>query len=119
MHKGSTFAGLLAFMLSVLTLVVGVHGEDFYKGKTIRLVVGAPPGGGYDAYTRLTARHMGKYVPGNPAVVVINRPGAGTLVAAHYVAGKARANGLTVGVWNSSMSPKARKSLGFLVRKKK
>lgn len=110
MYKNSTLAGLLTFMLSVFLLAVIGHGEEFYKGKTIRLVVGAPPGGGYDAYTRLTARYLGKYVPGNPAVIVINRPGAGTLIAGHYVAGKARADGLTVGIWNSSMA--LREALG-------
>ena len=110
MHKGLAFTGLLAFALTVLVAAASVHGADFYKGKTIRLVVGAPPGGGYDAYTRLTARHFGKYVPGNPAVVVINRPGAGTLVAGHYVAGKSRPDGLTVGIWNSSMA--LREALG-------
>ncbi len=103
MYKVSVLTGLLAFLSLAFMAASVAHGEEFYKGKTIRLVVGAPPGGGYDAYTRLTARHIGKYVPGNPAVVVINRPGAGTLIAAHYVAGKSRPDGLTVGIWNSSM----------------
>ena len=110
MYKGSVLTGLLVFTLLVLMAAAFVHGADFYKGKTIRLVVGAPPGGGYDAYTRLTARYIGKYVPGNPAVVVINRPGAGTLIAAHYVAGKSKPDGLTVGIWNSSMA--LREALG-------
>src|ERR1700760_3835793 len=54
--------------------------EDFYKGKTITLVVGNGTGGGYDAYARLLARHMSKYIPGNPAIVVKNQPGAGGML---------------------------------------
>ena len=110
MYGKWTIAGFLASAFVVLATVSIIHGAEFYKGKTIRLVVGAPPGGGYDAYTRLTARHIGKYVPGNPTVVVINRPGAGTLVTAHYVAGKSKPDGLTVGIWNSSMA--LREALG-------
>ena len=58
---------------------------DFYKGKSINLVVGTPAGGGYDIYARLLARHMGKYLPGNPSFIVQNRPGAGGVIAANYV----------------------------------
>ena len=43
--------------------------EDFYKGKTIRIVVATTPGGGFDAYSRMIARHMGKHIPGNPSFV--------------------------------------------------
>ncbi len=75
--------------------------NDFYKGKTINFIVGYTPGGGYDTYTRVIARHIGKHIPGNPAAVVLNRPGAGSLVAANYMFTKARRNGLTVGIWNS------------------
>src|SRR5487761_1111846 len=55
---------------------------DFYKGKTITVVVGFSPGGGYDAYARPLARHLSAHVPGNPRVIVQNMPGAGSLVAA-------------------------------------
>jgi len=57
----------------------------FYKGKTITMAVGTPAGGGYDIYARLLARHLGKHVPGNPSIVVQNRPGAGSVIAANYV----------------------------------
>ena len=53
----------------------------FYAGKTITIIVGFSPGGGYDAYDRALARHMGKYIPGNPTVIVQNMPGAGSLTA--------------------------------------
>src|SRR5690242_18472274 len=55
---------------------------DFYRGKTITLIVGYGPGGGFDVIGRLVARHLGKHIPGAPAVVVQNMTGAGSLVAA-------------------------------------
>jgi tripartite-type tricarboxylate transporter receptor subunit TctC len=74
---------------------------DFYKGKTIRFIVGYAAGGGYDTYTRAIARHIGEHIPGNPSAVVENMPGAGSLVLANHMANKAEPNGLTVGIWNS------------------
>src|SRR5919197_5463397 len=59
--------------------------EDFYKGKTVRIVVGFAAGGGYDTYARLISRYLGKYIPGNPTIVVENQVGAGSLLAANTV----------------------------------
>ncbi len=50
---------------------------DFYRGRTVTLIVGYSVGGGYDTYARILARHMGRHIPGNPAIVVQNMPGAG------------------------------------------
>lgn len=75
--------------------------EDFYKGKTIRFIVGAPAGGGYDTYVRAIARHLGKHISGKPSMVVENMPGAGSLIAANYTYNKAQRDGLTIGVWIS------------------
>jgi tripartite-type tricarboxylate transporter receptor subunit TctC len=75
--------------------------DEFYKGKTIRFVVGAPAGGGYDHYTRAITRHLGKHIPGNPSMVVENMEGAGSLIAANHVYNKAEPDGLTIGVWIS------------------
>jgi hypothetical protein len=58
---------------------------DFYKGKTVTIVVGYAAGGAYDLYARLLARHLGKHVPGNPNVIVQNMPGAGSMSAANHV----------------------------------
>jgi tripartite-type tricarboxylate transporter receptor subunit TctC len=58
---------------------------DFYRGRNVRIVVGFPPGGGYDVIARVVARHIGKHIPGNPIVIVENRPGAGSLVTANVV----------------------------------
>ena len=55
----------------------------FYKGKTARIVVGFPPGGGYDSYSRAIGRHLGKHIAGNPAVIIDNLAGAGSIVAAN------------------------------------
>ena len=58
---------------------------DFYKGNTITMTVGSPAGGGYDIYARLLSRHLGKFIPGNPTIVVQNRPGAASVNAANHV----------------------------------
>jgi tripartite-type tricarboxylate transporter receptor subunit TctC len=70
---------------------------NFYEGKTIRFIVGFSAGGGYDAYTRIIARHMGKHVSGNPVFVVENMPGAGSLISANYSYKVAKPDGLTIG----------------------
>jgi tripartite-type tricarboxylate transporter receptor subunit TctC len=74
--------------------------DGFFSGKTVRIVVGSSPGGGYDYWARLLARHMPKYLPGNPEVVVQNMPGGGSLVATNYVYSVAKPDGLTVGMPN-------------------
>jgi tripartite-type tricarboxylate transporter receptor subunit TctC len=71
---------------------------DFYRGKDVTLIVGYGPGGGYDTFARLLARHIGKYVPGNPSVIVQNMPGAGSLRAANYLYNVAPKDGLTFGL---------------------
>ena len=71
---------LIAIGLGLLFRATVSAQESFYKGKMIRIIVGAPPGGGYDTYSRLVARHIGKHIPGNPTVIVENMPGAATLI---------------------------------------
>jgi tripartite-type tricarboxylate transporter receptor subunit TctC len=71
--------------------------EQAFTGKTIRLIVGLAPGGGFDTYSRAIARHMGKHIPGNPAIIVDNMPGAASLVSANYLYKVARSDGLTIG----------------------
>jgi len=72
--------------------------SGFYEGKTMTFIVSFPPGGGYDIYARLLARHLPKYIPGKPGVLVQNMPGAGGVIASNYVAKVARPDGLTLGV---------------------
>jgi tripartite-type tricarboxylate transporter receptor subunit TctC len=71
--------------------------QDLYAGKTIRIIVGFPAGGGFDTYSRIIGRHFGKFIPGNPAVVVDNVTGAGSLVAANMIYKVAKPDGLTIG----------------------
>ena len=70
--------------------------EQFFKGKQVRIIVGLSSGGGYDRAARMIARYMGKYIPGNPDMVVQNMPGAGSVTAANYVWGVAKPDGLTL-----------------------
>ena len=76
--------------------------QDFYRGRTIRVVVGFAAGGGFDAYARVIARHMGRYIPGSPAIIVENMTGAGSRVAANYLF-KAPADGLVIGNFIGSL----------------
>ena len=69
---------------------------SFYEGKTITLLVGTSAGGLYDRYARLLAEYWGKHIPGHPAFVVQNMPGAGSLIAANHVYGVAKPDGLTI-----------------------
>ena len=71
--------------------------EQFFKGQTVTIYVGLSPGGGYDQNARLVARYLGKYIPGNPDVVVKNMPGGGGLVMTNYVANVAPKDGLHIG----------------------
>ena len=75
----------------------------FYKDKAIRIIVGFTSGGIYDQYARLIARHMGKYIVGNPAIIVQNMPGAGSLTSTNYVYGVAKPDGLTLGMPGSGI----------------
>src|SRR5262245_1661502 len=75
---------------------------DFYKGKTVSLIAGFPPGGGYDTYVRVLARHYGRFIPGQPLVVASNLPGAGSLNAANQIYNKTAADGLTLAMFASS-----------------
>ena len=88
-------------ILLALTLVAGnvtaAELANFYQGKTVRIVVGLAAGGGYDLYARTLARHLGKHIPGNPAVVVENMTGAGSIIAANYLYKIAKPDGLTIG----------------------
>ena len=95
-----SLAVVFAFLASVSSSALGA---EFYKNKTIRFVVGYSPGGGYDTYTRAVARHMGKYIPGNPTPIVQNMTGGGSLIAANYIYNRAKPDGLTVGNWNGGL----------------
>ena len=77
---------------------------DFYKGKQIRFIVRTTVGGDYDLYTRLIARFIGKYIPGNPTMVVVNMPGGGGILAANYMAQVAPRDGTVIGIVSQGLA---------------
>jgi tripartite-type tricarboxylate transporter receptor subunit TctC len=86
----------IAMALLIASLAPSARADaitDFYKGKTVALVVGSSTGGGYDTMARAVARFIGKHIPGNPTVVVRNMPGAGGITALNYVANQAERDG--------------------------
>jgi tripartite-type tricarboxylate transporter receptor subunit TctC len=89
--------GVAGFILGFLFILPAVGQEPFYKDKTIRVIVGFSAGGGFDTYSRVLARHMGKHIPGQPTFVVENMTGAGSLIAANHVYRVAKPDGLTIG----------------------
>jgi tripartite-type tricarboxylate transporter receptor subunit TctC len=88
---------LVTFFLADFGLLQVNAQEPNFDGKTVRIVVGFSPGGGFDAYARAIARHLGKYIPGKPSIIVENMPGAGSLIAANYTYNQAKPDGLTIG----------------------
>jgi tripartite-type tricarboxylate transporter receptor subunit TctC len=75
----------------------------FYKGKTVRIIVGFSSGGGYDHYARVLSRHLGRHIPGNPNVIVQNMPGAASLNSVKFLAGAAPADGSVIGAFNPGL----------------
>jgi tripartite-type tricarboxylate transporter receptor subunit TctC len=86
---------LASLFLSSTTIAIAQ--SDFYQGKAIRIIVGFSPGGGYDALARMLSRHMPKYIPGQPTILVENMTGAGSLLAADHIYKVAKPDGLTMG----------------------
>lgn len=76
---------------------------EFYTGKTVNIIIGSEPGGTYDLYGRTLARHMGKYLPGKPMVIVQNLPGAGSYLAARRVFSLAAQDGLTLAALGAAL----------------
>lgn len=99
-------SGFVAVALAA-SLAVQAKAEsvaDFYRGKTINLIVGYSVGGGYDLYARTLGRHMGKHIPGNPSIIPQNMPGAGSLKAANYLYNVAPKDGLAFGTFTRGLA---------------
>jgi tripartite-type tricarboxylate transporter receptor subunit TctC len=101
-YSVSIASGIAAALLTHPALAAGV--EDFYKGKTISLVIGYSVGGGYDLYGRLLARHMGKYIPGQPTIVPQNMTGAGSMRAASFLYAAASKDGTVFGTFGRTIA---------------
>src|SRR5262245_37685709 len=95
----SKFTMALVWAMALLATAAQAQSvADFYKGRQINVIVGSGVGGGYDAYARLLAQHIGRYIPGSPSVVVQNMPGAGGLRAANHIYNVAPKDGTTIGI---------------------
>ncbi|MFL4967151.1 MAG: Bug family tripartite tricarboxylate transporter substrate binding protein [Xanthobacteraceae bacterium] len=86
---------LLASVLAIGAMTPAA--ADYYAGKTIEFIIGTPPGGGYDIYARLVARHLARHIPGKPTIVVKNMPGAGSAKAAQFISMIAPKDGTSIG----------------------
>ena len=101
---GTFIVSLLALLTLLIPQGVGAAGTDsFYRGKTIRVIVGFAAGGGFDQYARTIARHMPKHIPGNPSMIVDNMTGAGSRLAANYLYKASAPDGLTIGNFIGSL----------------
>jgi tripartite-type tricarboxylate transporter receptor subunit TctC len=85
-----------SLMLLVAWSANGHAQGDFYRGKTVRVIIGYSPGGTNDLWVRAISRFWGKYIPGNPGFIVQNMPGAGTMIAANYIYNVAKPDGLSL-----------------------
>ena len=100
MHRTLTIGAALAAATALLCAVAPVRAdpvEDFYRGKTLRMLIGYGPAGGYDIYGRVVAEFLPRHLPGHPTVVPQNMPGAGSLLAARYMNGVAPRDGTVMG----------------------
>ena len=95
----------VAAALSVSAGLFPAAGQDgeFWRGKTVTVIAPTGPGGGYDAYTRMVARHIGKHIPGKPAVVVQNMPGAGGMIAANHITNVAPKDGTVFALFDRAI----------------
>jgi tripartite-type tricarboxylate transporter receptor subunit TctC len=98
-HRSNVLVGLAFILASVFP----ASAQEFFKGRTVVVLVGTAAGGGFDTYSRMMARHIGKYLPGNPSVVVQNMPGAGQLIAANHLYNRSSRDGLTIGHFSGSV----------------
>jgi tripartite-type tricarboxylate transporter receptor subunit TctC len=103
-QTGNAFAFAIAIVLAVSphpTHAAGV--EDFYKGRTLSIIIGYSVGGGYDTYGRLLSRYIGEHIPGHPTVVPQNMPGAGSIKAANYIYGVAPKDGTAIATFGRTI----------------
>jgi tripartite-type tricarboxylate transporter receptor subunit TctC len=99
---------LAVLSIGILTLPQAASAQDavadFYRGRTVTLIVGYSAGGGYDTYSRILARHLGRHIPGTPTIVVQNMPGAGSLKMTNYLYNVAPKDGSTIGIFSRGMA---------------
>jgi tripartite-type tricarboxylate transporter receptor subunit TctC len=99
---------------------VRAQAEPFYRGKTIRIIIGSTPGGFYDRWARLLAKSMGKYIPGQPEIIAQSMPGAGSMIVTNHVFNVSKPDGLTIAMPLNSIYVEqlvGRKEVQFDLRK--
>jgi tripartite-type tricarboxylate transporter receptor subunit TctC len=100
---GACASLVAALLLALIRPAAADDVEDFYRGKTLTLVISYSVGGGYDLYARVLAKYLGKYIPGHPTIVPENMPGAGGLRASNYLYTAAPKDGLVIGTFSRSI----------------
>ena len=95
---------LLAWLQVASLPVMAAAEEDFFRGKTVTIIVPIGPGGAYDAYARLIARHLARFLPGNPTMIARNMPGAGGVIASNYLYNAAPQDGTTLSIITSTFA---------------
>src|SRR3954468_688610 len=99
------YAALVVALIAALALPSWAAQDDtFYRGKTITIIIPIGPGGAYDAYARLIARHLGRHLPGSPTIIARNMPGAGGVIASNYLYNSAPQDGTTLAIITSSFA---------------
>ena len=106
--RGNLFTARLAALAFGVALLAAPASaasvEDFYKGNKVTMYIGSEVGAGYDLYARTVARHIGKHIPGNPSVVPVNMPGAGSIILANFMYAKAPKDGTAIaGIQNGDV----------------
>jgi tripartite-type tricarboxylate transporter receptor subunit TctC len=98
-HWLSTLIGITGMAFALIATPASADAvSDFYSGKTVTVFVGYSAGGGYDTYARTVARHIGKHIPGNPSVIVKNRPGAGSMLLTNELYNILPKDGTVIGI---------------------
>ena len=104
LHSWSLRAAAVGVLLAGSSSAALLAEENFFQGKTITIIVGFEAGGGYDAYARLVADHLGKHIPGNPTIIIENMPGGGGRKSIIYVGSAAPKDGTVISVVPSAIA---------------
>lgn len=94
---------IIIFAFSFFISPKEIFAAQYYEGKRITIIVGYAPGGGYDRLARLLSKHLSKYIPGKPSIIIENMPGADSMIAANHLYNISKPDGLTIGTFNRGL----------------